>query len=142
MALNLVRNLLSRLLPAKPRRVIYTCMFGYSEAFVDRPVVMDGRTDYICFTDDPTLKSERWKFIYVDPQPLGPPKTSKLIKLSPHLFLGDYQSSLYVDNTVRINRSPDEIWSYFGSGATFLALPIRSGIAPISRPKSSSSMNM
>lgn len=97
---------------SEKQRVVYTCLFGFSEGFMDRPTVDDGKTDYICITDDRTITSNNWRFLYVDTSEHGPQKTSKLVKTCPHRFLDRYESSLYVDNTVRINVAPDRIWSY------------------------------
>ncbi|MGQ4275164.1 glycosyltransferase domain-containing protein [Terrihabitans sp. B22-R8] len=104
--------LLNALKPRPARRVVYTCMFGYSEAFADHETCDDGKTDYLCFTDDRSLTSTRWKFIFVDPVDLGPVRTAKMIKIMPHRFVGAYASSLYIDNTVQLIASPDEIWSH------------------------------
>lgn len=76
-------------------------MFGHSEQFADRHFRRDRRTDFICFTDDRSLTSKRWQFRYVDSTELGPVRTSKMIKHLPHRFLGEYASSLYMDNTVK-----------------------------------------
>ncbi|AWC20830.1 MULTISPECIES: glycosyltransferase domain-containing protein [Aminobacter] len=75
-------------------------MFGYSETFADRYFKRDGKTDFICFTDDRSLKSSLWQFKYVDSRKLGPVRTSKMVKLLPHRFVGGYAASLYFDNTV------------------------------------------
>lgn len=113
----IVNKLLGR--PAK-KRVVYTCMFGYSEAFMDRQYHRDEDTDYICFTDDKTLTSDFWKFIYVNSEALGPQKTSKLIKICPHLYLSTYKCSLYVDNTVRINAPVSDIFMHLSKEQIFV----------------------
>ncbi len=109
------------ILPKRTQRVVYTCLFGGSEAFMNRRVVRDGRTAFICFTDDRSLKSKDWKFIYIDPRELGPAKTCKLIKTCPHRFLSAFSSSLYVDNTVRIDASPSAIWRKLSRSTPFVA---------------------
>jgi len=101
-------------------RVVYTCMFGFSEAFKDRSYQKYENTDYICFTDDRSLKSQLWQFVYVDTREHGPQKTSKLVKICPHLFLADYQTSLYVDNTVRINVPLDRIFFHLSDQTPFV----------------------
>lgn len=117
---NLLDEIWRRATFKRNQRVIYTCLFGYSEAFMNRPVIRDGNTAYVCFTDDRTLKSDDWSFVYIDPAKYGPVKTSKLVKTSPHLFLSEYSSSLYVDNTVRLNRPPCEIWSFLSEVKPFV----------------------
>lgn len=87
---------------AATRRVVFSCLFGYSETFSDQHYEKDGRTDFICFTDDRSLKSDVWTFRYVDTGLLGPVRTAKMIKILAHRFLGEYETSIYVDNTIRI----------------------------------------
>ncbi len=94
-----------RMFPAagrRPRRVVFTCLFGYSEAFADTPYQPDGQTDFICFTDDRGLRSKTWTFRPYDPALLGPVRTAKMFKILPHRFLGDYDCSIYLDNTVQM----------------------------------------
>ena len=89
--------------PAGPsKRVVFTCLLGYSEPFADQHYEKDGRTDFICFTDDRSLKSDMWTFRYVDTGLLGPVRTAKMIKILAHRFLGEYETSIYVDNTIRM----------------------------------------
>jgi len=85
-----------------PKRVVFCCLFGYSEPFADQHYEKDGRTDFVCFTDDRSLKSAMWTFRYVDTGLLGPVRTAKMIKILPHRFLGEYEASIYVDNTIRM----------------------------------------
>jgi hypothetical protein len=118
--MNLLKKILRAWTSPGKKRVVYTCMFGFSEAFQDRATVDDGKTDYLCFTDDTSLSSENWKFVHVDTSKYGIQKTSKLVKTCPHFFLSRYDSSLYVDNTVRINASPDEIWSHLSDDTPFV----------------------
>ena len=96
------RRMLRALTHLRPhrRRVVYTCLVGYSEHFADWSYGLDGETDYICFTDDRTLRSDVWQFRYVDPSELGPVRTAKKVKILPHQFLPEYDASLYIDNTV------------------------------------------
>ena len=44
---------------ARPRRVVYTCLFGFSEHFNDFVYERDD-IDFVCFTDDPELRSRFW----------------------------------------------------------------------------------
>ena len=89
-----------------PRCVVYTCMFGYSERFND--FLYDGakNIDFVCFTDNPELKSSFWKMRVVAPGILDPARAAKRIKALPHLFLPEYDWSLYIDNTVELKSSP------------------------------------
>ena len=60
-----------------PKRVVFSCLFGYSEAFSDQHYEKDDRTDFIYFTDDKSLRSKLWTFRYVTPAfsgRFGPPR--------------------------------------------------------------------
>jgi len=87
-------------------------MFGYSEKFADRRIARDGLTDYICFTDDPDLTSRHWQIRKIDSSELGPVKTSKMVKILAHEFVGEYAESLYIDNTVELKIPVATIFSY------------------------------
>jgi hypothetical protein len=89
----------------RPRCVVYTCMFGSSEHFNDFDHE-DDDVDFVCFTDDPGLTSDVWDMRRVNPGLLDPARAAKQIKALPHRFLGDYDRSLYIDNTVRLKVRP------------------------------------
>ena len=106
-------RMLKALRPRSTRRVVYTCLFGYSETFADRLYPRDGVTDYVCFTDDRSLTSRLWQFRYIDATKLGPvKKAAKMVKILPHRFVGDYGSSLYIDNTVELTAPPSKLVSF------------------------------
>jgi hypothetical protein len=98
--------------PGSPRRarcVVYTCLFGCSEHFNDFRYAGDG-IDFVCFTDDPELKSAFWTMRLVNPGLLDPARAAKKIKALPHRFLPDYEWSLYLDNTVRLTAEPRRLF--------------------------------
>jgi hypothetical protein len=80
-------------------------MFGSSEHFNDFVYAGDG-VDFICFTDDPDLRSDAWTIRLITPGLLDPTRSAKRIKALPHRFLPEYDWSLYIDNTVRLKAKP------------------------------------
>lgn len=60
--------------------------------------------DYIAFTDKIDLKSDTWKIIHIDNLGLDPVRTAKYFKILPHLFLQDYQYSIWIDGNMKIKR--------------------------------------
>ncbi len=88
----------------RSRRVVYTCLFGYSEALNAFPREPDDRIDHICFTDDPDLRSDVWRVVCMPRTLLDPVREAKRIKIRAHRFLADYDESLYIDNTVRLKK--------------------------------------
>lgn len=98
---------------SRPRRVVYTCLFGYSEQFNDFAYESGGDIDFICFTDDAELQSDFWTFKLVDPSPLDPARASERIKVLPHQFLSDYDWTLYIDNTIFLKMPPQHLFDAF-----------------------------
>jgi hypothetical protein len=92
-------------------------MFGYSEHFNDFVYERDDNIDFICFTDDPELRSEFWNIKLMKPGLLDPARTSKEIKALPHRFLREYEWSLYIDNTVRLKVPPKRLFGEILAGA-------------------------
>ncbi len=106
--------------PFRQRRVVYTCMFGYSEHFNDQHYEAND-IDFVCFTDDPDLRSSFWQMRVIPLGLLDPARRSKQIKALPHRFLPDYDLSLYVDNTVWLKRTPADLFdSYFSASQSSL----------------------
>jgi glycosyltransferase involved in cell wall biosynthesis len=91
------------------RLVVYTCMFGYSEHFNDFAYHPDG-VDFVCFTDDPELRSDFWSMRLVKPGLLDPARAAKQVKTLAHRFLPEYDCSLYIDNTVRLKAEPKRLF--------------------------------
>ena len=90
----------------KPRRVVYTCLFGYSERFLDQRFQSDELTDFVCFTDDEDLRSDFWQIVVAPKTLLDPHRRAKGFKHRPHLFFPNHEYSLYIDNTVELTSHP------------------------------------
>ena len=97
----------------RQRRVVYTCLFGYSEHFNDLVYERDSSIDFVCFTDMPELRSDFWRIEKSDRGRLDPARAAKQRKILAHHFLADYDASLYIDNTVRLTMAPVEIFERF-----------------------------
>src|SRR4051794_30038711 len=97
---------------SRPRKVVYTCLFGYSEQFNDFRYHAPG-IDFICFTDDPSLRSDFWRVRLLSRGLLDPTRRSKQIKALPHRYLQDYDWSMYVDNTVQLKAPASELFERY-----------------------------
>lgn len=97
------------------RRVVYTCLFGYSERFADFEYDRPENTDFVCFTDDPKLSSDFWRVIHVPTSSLDPHRTSKGYKIRPHLYFPNHKYSLYLDNTVKLKKPVLTIFDEFAA---------------------------
>jgi hypothetical protein len=94
------------------KRVVYTCLFGHSELFNDFEFERDG-IDFVCFTDDPQLRSDFWKIELLPRRILDPARAAKRLKALPHVYLAQYDWSMYVDNTVRLKTAPRRFFDEF-----------------------------
>ena len=84
--------------------VIYTAFTGDYDTLKE-PEVIDENCDYICFTDNPDLKSDLWKIIPMEDSILDNNRKAKQYKLLPHKYLKDYKYSFWLDGTFKIKGS-------------------------------------
>ena len=85
------------------RDVVFTALFGRYETLNELTVLRNPVTRYVCFTDDPSLRSETWEISVVDTKnELSPSRASREIKMLGHKQFPDGTRSLYIDNTVRL----------------------------------------
>jgi hypothetical protein len=92
----------------KPSIVIYTVIFGGYDAVSELPeeYVRDDIAR-ILFTDDPELESETWDIVFRDPIIKDDPsRSSKELKLRPHLLFPNYEYSLYIDGNAVLQVDP------------------------------------
>lgn len=85
----------------KNKIVIYTAIFGSYDGLI--PQIKIPGVDYICFTDQP-FKSKVWKIIKVKPEFEDTPRNSRKFKVLPHLFLKDYEYSVFMDGNYLVKR--------------------------------------
>lgn len=78
---------------------VFTAIIGGYDQLLEPPACAD--CDFICFTDDAQLKSERYTIIPITAR-LEPIAESRRYKLLPHQFLPDYEFSLWIDGAVEI----------------------------------------
>lgn len=83
--------------------VVYTCNFGNYES-IKEPVFQDPTIEYILFTDNKYLKSEKWKICVVDnvDTKLSLRRKSRLPKILAHKYLPEHDFSLYIDSSLQL----------------------------------------
>lgn len=79
------------------KKVIYTAVYGNST--LREPVVTLPGFDYVCFTDNPALRSDVYRTIHL-PFTHPPRLAAKAPKMLPHIYLAPYHASLWVDNSI------------------------------------------
>ena len=83
--------------------VVYTALFGkYDDLLKPAP---SAHCDYVCFTDDPLLKSNIWEVRVVSSH-LPENMMNRLYKTKPHVHFPNYKASIYVDSNIKILNDP------------------------------------
>lgn len=111
--------------------VVYTCISGQYDSLIE-PLFVNKDVDYVCFTDQP-FTSNIWQ---IRPIPeelnyLSQVKKQRYIKVNPHKYLSDYETSVWVDANITIKGNINYLinvvkWSI--SSITVPKHPIRSCI--------------
>jgi len=101
------RLLLLRGSAMQNRKVVYTAITGGYEGLKEPKFISEG-WDYVCFTDDPAITSETWQVRLIDKEAWvamgaqhvdNPRRLAKFPKIIPHLFLPEYEESIWVDGS-------------------------------------------
>jgi Protein of unknown function (DUF616) len=90
--------------------VVYTCLFGDYEKLHEQPAALDSKIPFLCFTDRSDLHSKTWSARSIEPLAIDPARESKRLKILPHLFLKEFNESLYIDASCILKKSPDAIF--------------------------------
>lgn len=81
--------------------VIYTAFTGDYDNLKD-PDFIDDNCDYICFTDNPNIKSDIWKIVPMEDSNLDNNRKAKQYKVLPHKYLANYKYSFWIDASFKI----------------------------------------
>ncbi|QCR41074.1 hypothetical protein C1N74_12100 [Microbacterium sp. SGAir0570] len=107
--------------------VVFTSLFGRYDSLLDQPVARDSQARFICFTDDPDLTSDTWEIQVVQPAFAADPVRSARL----HKILGpqtdvEFDVSLYIDASVRLKVTPEELVAAWLPEDADMALPTHS----------------
>ena len=93
----------------KTKKVVYTCITGDYDKLIE-PKVYSNDFDYICFTDNPNLKSNTWlvKPLPEETEGLSQVKKQRYVKINAHKVLPEYDLSIWVDGNVLIKGDLNE----------------------------------
>lgn len=91
-----------------PRLVVYTALLGGGQRLRETALAQESSADFVCFTDDPALRSDTWQVINVEPRlPADPVRSERHLKILGHPVLDGYDRSLWVDNAVELLALPE-----------------------------------
>lgn len=87
------------------RIAIYTAITDGFDS-IKPPLFTAPDCDYICFTDNPSVRAEGWQIRPLPqsctPQGLDGNRLAKHPKVMPHLYLSDYDISIWIDGSYQI----------------------------------------
>ncbi|WP_055851944.1 hypothetical protein [Agreia sp. Leaf335] len=102
------------------KRAVYTALLGGYERLNDQAVAEESGIPFICFTDDPELKSDTWEIRLVEPLlPLDMVRSQRDLKIRGHESLDEFSETLYIDNSVALKRSASDILDEWLGGSDF-----------------------
>lgn len=102
--------------------VIYTAITGEYDELKD-PLYVDENVKYVCFTNNPKLKSNIWEIRYVADSNMDNAHLARHIKINPHLFLPEYHTSVWVDGQCQIIDDLREYITEYQSNSPILCFP-------------------
>jgi hypothetical protein len=98
----------------KNKNVVYTSIYGEKDNIKDPLHISDG-WDYICFTDNPNIKSDVWRIEYSESTHKDPVRSAKIFKALPHQYLEDYDISIWIDANFIIKNDVNILLSKAGN---------------------------
>jgi glycosyltransferase involved in cell wall biosynthesis len=84
-------------LQAAGRVVVYTAIHGGKDAL--REARSFPGVDYVCFSDDASLRPRTWKMVVARNGSDDPRMRAKVYKILPHRYFPDHEYSIWVDGT-------------------------------------------
>lgn len=103
--------------------VVYTSISGdYDE--LKLPMIVDPKVKYVCFTDNKCLKSDIWDVKYVENiDGLDNALFARQYKICPHKFFPEYDTSIWVDANLQIEKDLVMLMQQYQHSADILLFP-------------------
>lgn len=112
--------LLDNIINENDKGVVYTAIFGNYEDLLD-PKFINEDLDYICFTDNPNLKSDIWEVRLINEEDLDNVRKARKVKILPHKYLNEYDYSLWVDAGFQIIGDIKQFINMYSTGKSFMS---------------------
>lgn len=108
--------------------IVYTALMGRYHRLVEQPIAATSGARFVCFTDDPDLRSETWEIVNVEPLfPWDPTRSARMLKIRPdNDLLKSANESLWIDNRIVLRRDPQDLLDSWLTDDAPMALPIHS----------------
>lgn len=100
---------------------VYTCITGNYDDLKEVEV-KEKNVDYLCFTNNKSIKSNTWKIIYIDQENLDNQRLSRKIKMLGHPIISkNYDISVWMDASVIFKKSVRDFVSKYLKKNSFAA---------------------
>lgn len=100
---------------------VYTVLLGGYENLNEQPAAARSSLPFICLTDDASLQSASWDCRLIEPLfPEDPIRSQRDLKIRSHLYMGDYDCSIYIDNSVVLKQPPERLLDLYEPENGFL----------------------
>jgi hypothetical protein len=101
-------------------RAVYTALLGDYEELSEQSVAPASDVPFICLTDRDDLVSDTWTIIKVElPFPFDLVRSQRYFKILGHPALDGYDETLYIDNSVHLEATPEDILDTWLDDADF-----------------------
>ena len=103
------------------RVVVYTAVTGeYDEPII--PSYVNKDFDYICFTDNPQLKSDFWTIKLMEEEDIDNIRRVRKYKILPHKYLSEYDYSIWIDTNFEITANLEDYIHKYSKENKLLAI--------------------
>lgn len=103
-----------------PSKVVYTAVFGGYDSVAPVNPLWD--CDFVCFTDNPNHIAPGWIIVIIELNDVAPLDANRLYKMMPHIFLPNYEFSLYIDGNIKLTSDPKKLFDKY-LNTSVIALP-------------------
>ena len=84
------------------RPAVFTAIYGSYDRLIE-PVSQDCEVDWICFTDNPKLRSSTWQIVVQEGRVADPRMSAKWPKFLPHEALPDRRWTVWIDANLEVD---------------------------------------
>lgn len=107
----------------KKKFAVYTGIFGNYDYLLDPEIDQDENVDLICFTNNPNLTSHKWNIRLISDEIISDHMLNRKVKVLPHLFLKEYEFSLYIDGNIILKNNILPFFEKYCTSDFLMCLP-------------------
>ncbi|WP_196599075.1 glycosyltransferase domain-containing protein [Pectinatus frisingensis] len=106
----------------KDSLVVYTAIIGQYD-ILKNPLTIEPHVKYVCFTNQKYLQSNVWEIRQLNMKNISASLIVRQLKLKPHLFFPEYQTSIWIDASFQILSTMSTFMYRYQDSANILMFP-------------------